>query len=122
MGAINFPVRLNIYGKRKNIYFIGGIDLSIPVYELFLADYTAFRHRKYRLKIETIPSVAMPYYINAPIVIGMGFDIQKKKTALCMEPTLQLSGLIAGYNKNKSNHRALVSLGINIMGLYSIKK
>lgn len=122
MGAINLPVRLNIYGKKKNKYFIGGVDFCIPIYELNLASYAGLRNRKYSLKADLIPAASLQYYINAPIVLGMGFDIQKKKTALCIEPNLQLSGLIASYSKSKLYHRGIISLGVNVMGLYSIKK
>lgn len=121
-GTINFPFRINLYGKKKNIYFLAGLDLSFPIYYTTTNSGRNYYNKKYlKTDIETDKYLFAESF-NIPITLGMGFDIQKNKTAVCIEPNLQLSGLIASYKKSNISHQGYISIGVNVMGLYSIKK
>lgn len=121
-GSLNLPFRVNIYGKKKNIYFLAGLDLSFPIYYTTTISGSNYYNKKYlKTYIET-DKYHFAKRFNVPITLGMGFDIQKNKTALYIEPNIQLSGLIASYKKSNISHQGYFSIGVNVMGLYSIQK
>ena len=47
----------------------------------------------------------------------MGFDIQKKKIALAVEPNVQLTNFIGHYPDGVLGRKVMISFGVNIMGL-----
>jgi hypothetical protein len=50
----------------------------------------------------------------------MGFDIQKKKIALTVEPNIQLTNFIGRYPESALGRKVMISFGVNIMGLNAI--
>jgi hypothetical protein len=50
----------------------------------------------------------------------MGFDIQKKKIALAVEPNVQLTNFIGRYPESALGRKVMISFGVNIMGLNAI--
>ncbi len=68
-----------------------------------------------------VPTKNLKFDINVPIIIGMGFDIQKKKIGLAIEPNVQLTNFIGHYPLSSLGRKVLISFGVNIMGLNTIK-
>lgn len=112
IGAFNFPLRFNVYGKKLKRYFLIGLDLSIPFFR-----YHSGSNVYNKSNVYITPAKYLKFDINAPIVIGMGFDIQKKKIALAVEPNVQLTNFIGHYPDGVLGRKVMISFGVNIMGL-----
>lgn len=115
IGAFNFPLRFNVYGKKLKRYFLIGLDLSIPFFR-----YHSGRKVTNESNVYITPAKYLRFDINAPIIIGMGFDIQKKKIALAIEPNVQLTNFIGHYPDGVLGRKVMISFGVNIMGLNTI--
>jgi len=115
IGAFNFPLRFNVYGKKLKRYFLIGLDLSIPFFR-----YHSGSNVYNKSNVYITPAKYLKFDINAPIVVGMGFDIQKKKIALAVEPNIQLTNFIGRYPESALGRKVMISFGVNIMGLNAI--
>jgi hypothetical protein len=108
-------LRFNVYGKKLKRYFLIGLDLSIPFFR-----YHSGRKVTNESNVYITPAKYLRFDINAPIIIGMGFDIQKKKIALAIEPNVQLTNFIGHYPDGVLGRKVMISFGVNIMGLNTI--
>jgi hypothetical protein len=115
IGAFNFPIRLNVYGKKMSRYFLVGVDFSIPFFS-----YSSLNIAYGYKNVYVITPKDLKYIINAPVIIGMGFDIQKRKMNLSIEPNMQLWNVIGYYPPGSYARKFMFSLGVNVIGLKQI--